>query len=398
MAWKELLTRLQTGDPIELETESPLYRGPYVSSVVSVFEEALRIAMPLDAGRLVLIPVGTRLQLRSTDGEAVVDGIVTDRRGGRERYLEVRPAAEVAAAETAEAVAVESDVMGGRVPIIAVTSGKGGVGKSTLAVNIAIALESLGKRACIIDGDLGTANVDVLLKLAPPFNLGDVVSGKKHMVEVLVEGPKGVLVLPGGSGLVELTRLSDELFSELTDQFRALEQYADVILLDTGSGVASNVTRFVAAASQAIVVTTPEPHAVTDAYSMLRILAEEGLALPTHLVVNRAQSDREAMQTTERMVYAARRFLHYELMPLGVVREDPAVRQAVRRQIDLVTEFPRARATRDIHEIAGRISDAIGGEASAAEVSGGGTGAFLRRFRSLWTGRAVDAACADAEE
>lgn len=397
MAWEELRSRLQVGDGVELETESPLYRGPYMSSVVSVSDEAIRIAMPLDNGRLVLIPVGTRLHVRRADGGQTVEALVTDRKGGRERYLEIRPVPSGVEQEDRDTAQDNVHTEETQVPLIAVTSGKGGVGKSTLAINIAIALEACGKRTCIIDGDLGTANVDVLLKLAPPFNLGDVVSGKKHMVEVLVEGPQGVLVLPGGSGLAHLTRLSDELFVELTRQFRAIEQYADVILIDTGSGVAPNVTRLVAAASQAVLVTTPEPHAVTDAYSMLRILAEEGLLLPTHLVVNRAQNDKEAVSTMERMVYAARRFLQYELQPLGVVREDPAVRQAVRKQVDLLSGFPRARATQDVREIAERIAGMLAGESPLNEVSRGGTGAFLRRFRSLWAGRTAEATGADLD-
>lgn len=393
MAWEELVARLEAGDGVELTTESPLYKGPYSSTVVFVSDDVIRIAMPLVSGRLVLIPVGTKLQLRSVKGGLEARGVVTDRRGGRERYLEIRALAELPEPAGPQATAAEeSEESKGEVPIIAVTSGKGGVGKTTLAVNIAVALEAMGKRTCIIDGDLGTANVDVLLKLTPPFNLGDVVTGKKHMVEVLVEGPHGLLVLPGGSGLVQLTRLSDELFGELVDQFRALERFADIIVLDTGSGVSPNVTRLVGAASRAVLVTTPEPHAVTDAYAMLRVLAADGLFLPTHLVVNRAHGDKEAALTAERMVYAARRFLHYELELLGTVREDTAVRQAIRSQTDLFTGYPRSRAARDVQHLAERLAQAVAGDARQGDTSRGGASAFLRRVRSLFSGRTGDPA------
>lgn len=384
MDWEALHAACRVGQSVRFETDSPIYRGPYESLVVDVLDEAIRIAMPLDSGRLVLIPVGTTLRLQILGGTGHVEAVVTDRRGGRERFLEVRPVTEEPAFEQDPP---ESSPPTSPSPIIAVTSGKGGVGKTTLAVNIAIALEALGKRACIIDGDLGTANVDVMLKLAPPFNLADVVSGTKHMVEVLVEGPKGILVLPGGSGLRNLTRLPDEAFAELIAQFRELEEFADVILLDTGSGVAPSVTNFVASATSAILVTTPEPHAVTDAYAMLRVLAEEGHRVPTHLIVNRAQSDREGMETTNRMVYAARRFLHHEVKPLGVVREDPSVARAVRQQSDLFTAFPRARVTHDIQGIAEELVKQMMETALHEDRDRSGTGTFLQRIRSLWTGR-----------
>lgn len=378
--WETLRSRLDVGDNVEIVTESPLYPGPYSSSVVAMVDSGVRIAMPFDEGRLVLIPVGTAVRLRPSRASDWSSLVVVDRRGGAERFLELRtPLVGATDADQAE----QEDEERPTAPVIAVTSGKGGVGKTTFTVNLAIALEELGKRTCIIDADLGTANVDVLLKLSPAYNLGDVVSGAKHMVEVLVQGPGGILVLPGGSGLRRLTRMDDDTFEELMNQFHELEAYADVILIDTGSGVAPNVSNFVAASSEAILVTTPEPHAITDAYAMLKVLAEGGSRPPMHLVVNRIQTEREGEETTNRMVYAARRFLQYELKPLGVVREDPMVLRAVRQQVDILSEYPRARAAQDIRRLAEAVAAGLMGESKAVEDRRGGAEAFLRRIRSL---------------
>lgn len=387
MDWETLRTQLNVGDTVYLETDSPIYRGPYTSSVVAKLEQGIRIAMPLDDGRLVLIPVGTHLRLRLGESDSTAEAVVSDRRGGRERFLEITKLEDATGPDTPEEpIAPER----AEAPVLAITSGKGGVGKSTFVVNLAIALEELGKRTCIIDADLGTANVDVLLKLSPPFNLGDVVNGSKHMVEVLVQGPRGVLILPGGSGLRHLTRLPDDAFAELMRQFRALEEYADVILIDTGSGVAPSVTNFVAASSGAVLITTPEPHAVTDAYAMLKVLSDEGHKVPTHLVVNRAQNEREGDETVKRMVYAARRFLQYEVRPLGVIREDAMVARAVRQQVDLMTHFGRTRAAQDIREIAEHVAlTFVEQEANASSPRGSTTG-FLQRIRSLFPGRPAD--------
>lgn len=383
LQWEHTSARLRVGHEIELRSNSPIYAGPYRSVIVGLTEMGLRISMPFDEGRLVLVPVGTTVYLTSADLPESVQAEVVDRRGGRDRYLDLRVVEE----PPAETVAPQVPRLKGRV--YAITSGKGGVGKSTFAVNLAAALAERGKRACIIDADLGTANIDVLLNLSPPFNLGDVVSGKKHMIEVIVEGPHGTLILPGGSGLRQLTRLSDEAFAELIGQFQALEEYADVILLDTGSGVLPGVTNFVAASAGALLLTTPEPHAITDAYALLKLLAEEYELVPMHLVVNRVRNAAEAELTSRRMIYAARRFLRYELRDAGFVREDGQIARAVRNQKDLFTLNGRAKAAADIRRVAEGLMEAFGwGEAE--QTIAGGTGEFLQRMRSLFPKRRRD--------
>src|SRR5690625_4829082 len=360
---------------VQIRSETPIYKGPYASEVLHAVGDVLHISMPYEAGRLVFIPVGTEIVLSSKVHEDV-RAIIVDRTGGDERSLQVK----LSDATTEEIHS--DDNQEPTVPIVAVTSGKGGVGKSTFAINLAIALQKMGQRVCIVDADLGTANIDVLLNLSPPFNLGHVIRGQRHTVDVLVEGPHGIVVLPGGSVLREITELSEDAFAELTDQFYKLHEYADVILLDTSSGVTQNVTHFVAASSAAILVTSPEPHAVTDAYALLRVLAEQNKHVPIHLVVNRIQGIDEGVQTRERIIYAARRFLQYEVTGLGHIREDVAVRRAVRQQVSFVEQYNRAKATSDMHRIAEAFMQQLDSDPVYIQESKE-SGTFLQRLRSL---------------
>lgn len=374
--WQELQKRLSTGQAVRIETGSPLYKGPYRSEILAFGEEGIRLQMPLESGHVVLIPVGTLVDVYVDEGDLHFQSKVIERRAGRERYV-------LLYVPVAEERALPPPMP--RAPVLAVTSGKGGVGKSTFVVNIGLALTQLGKRVCIIDADLGTANIDVLLNLAPPFNLSHVLDGSKHMVEVLVEGPGDLLILPGGSGMQRLTRLDDTEFRALIEQFRELERFADIVLIDTASGVSPEVTNFVSSASAALVITAPEPHAITDAYALMKVLSEGQRRVPLQLVVNRVGSVAEADSVTRKMGYAAKRFLDYELEPLGHVSEDAYVTRAVRRQVPVVSEYPRSRAAQDFQRIAAKLVDA--GEATAGLRRFGGVSGFLRRMRSLWPAR-----------
>ena len=150
----------------------------------------------------------------------------------------------------------------GATRVIAITSGKGGVGKTTLAINLAIALSRLRLRVCLIDVDLGTANVDFLLRLNAPYNLSHLIRGEKELKEIIVEGPEGLRIIPGSSGLVDLANLSEWQYSRLIHAFNRLDRECDLLILDTGAGIAANVTNFLVAADTVLVVTTPDPHAM----------------------------------------------------------------------------------------------------------------------------------------
>ncbi len=363
------LRHLQPGQSVILRPGSPIYRGPYESRVICEEEAGLQVAVPIDEGRLILLPVGTPVEVEARGSKFHTR--VCGRRTGAKRYLLLEAPMDSTRMPMEEY----------QVPVWAVASGKGGVGKTTAVVNLAIALAEEGKRVCVIDGDLGTANIDVVLNLAPRYTLTDVISGRRHILEVLVEGPRGIIVLPGGSGLQELTELGQDKFANLVHEFKVLERYTDLMLIDTCSGLSRSVTNFIAAAGEAVLVTTPEPPAITDAYALVKVLARAGYVLPIKLLVNRVESAEEGLDVADKMVFAARRFLQYELETLGHVTEDERVGRAVREQVAVVMRYPNSQASQEFRQIASRLA---GLEASdPAMQEGRGSRGFLQRLRTL---------------
>lgn len=367
---------LQPGQPVTLRADSPLHKGVYACSVLEASADRLRVSMPMDQGKIVLVPVGTPVlvQGETPHGPLAIQARVIDRQGGSARSLLLGPLPQ------------PPRYLGRRQPgtptrTIAITSGKGGVGKTALVVNLAVALSELGQRVCVIDGDLGTANVDIILNLAPRWNLAHVISGEKDIYDVLVEGPAGVVILPGGSGLQELTALDDRQFAKLRNQFTRLERYTDILILDTGSGLSRSVTNFILAADETLMVTTPEPHAITDAYALLKVLAQYGPQQPIRLVVNRVRDAREAQDIARKMLFASQRFLGVELAFLGHVSEDPVVGTAIRRQQDLLSWAPRSRAAEDIRRLASALLEAGGGPPPDAAPR---PRSLVQRLRSLF--------------
>ncbi|MBI2914707.1 MAG: AAA family ATPase [Firmicutes bacterium] len=363
---------LAVGQSVVVSTDSVIYRGQYSSTVVGVDDEFVRVSVPTDRGWVVLVPAGTGVTVRAEteEGPLVFESRVVDRLAGHGRCLVLaRPDAKAKEEPAEEESTCE---------VVTIASGKGGVGKTTLAVNLGIALCLAGKRVCVMDADLGTANVDVLLNLAPRFNVSDLVAGRKRVFEVLVEGPNGLVILPGGSGLQELTSLDERQFGRLLAEFRQVEKYMDIIIIDTGGGLARNVTTFMLAAKYSVVVTTPEPHAVTDAYALIKVLTRQGRNAPLRLVVNRARSASEAEDISRKMVFAARRFLQFDLEPLGYVLEDEAVPKAIRRQVDFVTQYPKSKASECVRGIAAEM-----GRTGAVEARATGLSGFVQRLKAL---------------
>ncbi len=261
--------------------------------------------------------------------------------------------------------------------IIAVTSGKGGVGKTNLATNLAIAYARLGKRVVIMDADLGLANVNVVLGVVPRYNLYHVIRRQKTMREIIMDTNYGVRIVAGASGFSKIANLSAEEREGFIAELHELSD-ADIIIVDTGAGVSTNVLAFVAAADEAIIVTTPEPTAITDAYGIIKIIATEvednGPSLK--LVVNRVASVTEGRKVAERVINIAGQFLNLKIDYLGYVYDDPAVSQAVLRQKPFVHAEPRSKASACVEHIVGRLENIEYRE-------GSGLSTFLKRlFRS----------------
>ncbi|HZQ99661.1 MAG TPA: MinD/ParA family protein [Chloroflexota bacterium] len=240
--------------------------------------------------------------------------------------------------------------------VLAVASGKGGVGKTNVTVNLAIALARDGKKVVVLDGDLGLANVDVLLGLTPTWTLQHVVAGECELCDAICPAPGAIWVIPGGSGVEQLANLSVEGRRRLVDSLSSLDGQADVLLVDLAAGVSEDVSTLLAAAPEVLVVTTPEPTAITDAYALVKTALRHDQATTFHLVVNQTDDVGEGAQVARKIAAVAREFLGVELNLLGHVPTDSAVPKAVRSQVPLLLAYPNALASRRIVELARRLA------------------------------------------
>lgn len=265
-----------------------------------------------------------------------------------------------------------------RATVIAVTSGKGGVGKSNIAVNLAIKLASAGKRVVLLDADLGLANADVLCNIDLPSNLSHVIARKRELTEVMVDGPGGFQLIGGASGLARMADLSDFDRQRLVAALAELEARTDVILIDTGAGISPNVLSFTRCADQVLVVTTPEPTAITDAYAVIKVISRDAPERPLSLLVNQVHQPLEGRQVYERIAKVAKQFLSVHVLDAGFVPSDPEVPAAVRRRTPFLITSPRCPASLCISQLAMRLERGVG---SSADGAGGFFNRMSRWFR-----------------
>jgi flagellar biosynthesis protein FlhG len=259
---------------------------------------------------------------------------------------------------------------------IAIVSGKGGVGKTTLATNLAIALQRQGRKVLVVDGDLGMANVDLLLGLVPRYTLHDVVTGERTPEEILIRTEDGIHLMPGASGIEEMANLDDLRCERLLRSVAHVEGGMDLILIDTAPGIHRSTTHLARAADEVVVVTTPEPTSWADAYATLRVLTRKGprgRQRDPWLVVNQARDAYEARATMARIRETSLRFLSIEPQFLGYVLEDPAVGSAVRRQEPVMRLFPSSPAASCIELLAQRLMTSPDPEGHLAPSPSGGT-------------------------
>lgn len=238
--------------------------------------------------------------------------------------------------------------------VIAITSGKGGVGKTNLAINLGIALHRHNQRVIIMDADLGLANVNVILGKIPEFNLFHVMKGLKRMDEVVINTNYGIRFIAGASGFSQLANLSEESRVNMIKNLDQLND-ADVVIVDTGAGVSNNVLSFVLAADEVIIVTTPEPTAITDAYGIIKAVSAETSNCELKLIVNRVKSVVEARKVSERVVNIASQFLNMKVSYLGFVFDDNTVSQAVIRQTPFIEYDRKGRAALCVDHLAKRL-------------------------------------------
>jgi flagellar biosynthesis protein FlhG len=273
---------------------------------------------------------------------------------------------------------------------IAVSSGKGGVGKSNLAVNLAVAMAQRGLKVCLLDADLGMANADVLCNLQPRLTLEHVVSGRCRLIDAILPAPGGFRLIPGASGVSRIADLGALQRAALLEQLSALERVADIILIDCGAGISANVVGFAGAAHTVVVTTTPEPTAITDGYGMIKSLLTQVPDARISVVVNMAGSEIEARNVFNRINRVTQTFLNKHVRYGGLVPSDPVVPAAVRQRLPFVLLAPDAPATAALQRLARRLIQG-GEEIDDSAVSARSGRGFFSRLAS-WLGIAEPSA------
>jgi flagellar biosynthesis protein FlhG len=267
----------------------------------------------------------------------------------------------------------EADMANARGPrVLTISSGKGGVGKTNIAINLAIAFSEIGKKTIVMDADLGLANVNVILGIIPKFNLYHVIKKQKSMRDIIVDTQFGIQIVAGASGFSQLANLSEDDRGEFVKSLKSLA-YADYIIIDTGAGVSPNVLTFLRSADEAIIVTTPEPTAITDAYGIIKSISTEVNGPSIKLVVNRVRSVLEGKKVADRVISIAGQFLNIKVASLGFIFEDPVVQRAVVKQDPFVKSAPNSKASQSIKHLMSRL-------AHIEYPDGGGFGRFLKNI------------------
>ena len=291
-----------------------------------------------------------------------------------EKLREIMKRKKSGAGVSRRTLSEEPDKASDKARIITVTSGKGGVGKTNLSVNMALAFARLGKKVTVMDADLGLANVNVMLNMIPKYNLYHVIKKQKTIREILVETEYGISIVAGASGFSQIANMGEEDRKDFIAELETLSN-ADIIIIDTSAGVSSNVLDFIAAADDAVIITTPEPTAITDAYGIIKIIATEyeSLNVGLKLVVNRAKGAAEAKSVADRMINIAGQFLNLKVDYLGFIYDDAAVQHAVLRQKPFMVVDPKCKASICVQHLVERMDRNKSGDSH-------GFGAMMRRL------------------
>ena len=243
--------------------------------------------------------------------------------------------------------------------IITITSGKGGVGKTSIAVNLALALHRKGIKVIILDGDFGLSNIEIMLGIRPKYNLADLMFRGKDLTDIITEGPEGIGFISGGSGIQELANLSRDQILYLISKLIELDEIADVIIIDTGAGINDTVMEFVAASSELLLIATPEPTSITDSYALLKALNRrkdydiDGPVIK--MIANQVRSYEEGEELYEKLSIVVNKFLDIQLNFLGAIPKDENVSKAVMSQKPAITQYPNSSFIKEIQGFAGQL-------------------------------------------
>jgi len=246
--------------------------------------------------------------------------------------------------------------------IITIASGKGGVGKTNFTINLGILLQKMGYKVLIIDADLGLGNVDIMLGLSSPYNLSHIVFNGIDIQEVIIEGPSGIMILPGGNGLLELANLKPRQLDKFIRELTKLESMVDIILIDTGAGLSANNIKMILAANEVILITTPEPTSLMDVYGVVKIVSKIDRNRHFNLVMNKVDNINEANNNIKNIQKAGKRFLNVEISTLGLLDNSSIVSKSVKDQRPFVLDYPHSKISKQLNSIVNSLTGAERGE------------------------------------
>lgn len=241
--------------------------------------------------------------------------------------------------------------------IIAISSGKGGVGKTNCVANLALFYASLNKKVLVLDADLGLSNIDVLFGIAPKYNLKHVLLGEKRIKDIIATGPLGIMIFPASSGVRELTGLSEKQKLKLISELDSFDLPFDIFLIDTGAGISDNVLFFCSAAQETVVVVTPEPTSIADAYALVKVLSRDFDEKHFRILVNTARTEKEAFDTFRKLAIVADKFLNLSIDYLGYLPFDQHVKDAIIAQKGFIAMYPNSSFSKRLASIGTKLLD-----------------------------------------
>jgi len=243
------------------------------------------------------------------------------------------------------------------VQVIAVTGGKGGVGKSNVSVNLSLALSELRRRVMLLDADLGLANIDVLPGIKAHKTIADVIAGESSLREVMVQGPGGIRIVPAASGVQQMSSLTPQQHGALIHAFSELSEQLDVLIIDTAAGISDTVVSFVRAAQEVLVVVCDEPSSITDAYALIKLLNKDYGVFRFRIVANMTMTMQEGRNLFNKLSHVCERFLDANLIYVGHIPQDDTVRKAVQKQKAVIEFAPRCKAAQAFRQLAKKVDE-----------------------------------------
>jgi flagellar biosynthesis protein FlhG len=264
--------------------------------------------------------------------------------------------------------------------VISVVSGKGGVGKTNITVNLALSLIKMGKRVLVMDLDVGMGNVDLILGRRAPKHIMDLLQNQLSVWEIIEEGREGLHTIAGGRNFGSLAHITDDMLDYFLKQLEELETFYDFIFLDMGAGATETALKFILSSHEILVIATPEITSITDAYSMMKFIHAKDSTLPFYLAVNRCESEREGRETSHKLTNVCKQFLNKDLIHLGMIPLDQTVLESVKKQVPFTLNKPASEASRAVADLARTYT-------GAAQQQKASYKSFISRLKSLFSER-----------